>query len=383
MNRIYFPALDGLRFIAFILVFIMHYLTRNPITENIPVLLIPLINFFQENGWIGLDLFFSLSGFLITTLLLQERRKFNKISLKNFWIRRALRIWPLYFLALFVGFFAIPALSQLLLQNDYTNIKYINHLKIHFPFFTLFLGNWSLILNGTPEFRNIPHLWSISVEEQFYIFWPILLIYTNTFKKALILSITLIILVFAIRFTIIPYVTPNPTIYMNTFTRLDTFIIGSLLGLITFYKPIYHQKLIKIYSIPFFIFLSFCFINYLSSISVLSSKNQFIQGFSYTIIAIYLTYLISYALIPGSFINRIMSLKTLVWLGKISYGLYIWHRLATDLAAFLTVKYQSSLLTLITSLIITILIASISYYYYELFFLKLKSKYTQINSKPI
>src|SRR5437868_2879263 len=100
-NRFYYPSLDGLRFFAFLLVFLHHSLL-DWTSPN------PLINFFliaiEKNGWLGVDLFFVLSGFLITTLLLKERSDNGNYSLKNFWIRRALRIWPLYYLALIFGF---------------------------------------------------------------------------------------------------------------------------------------------------------------------------------------------------------------------------------------------------------------------------------------
>src|SRR5579872_3871567 len=88
-KRLYFPALDGLRFLAFLLVFLHHSIFYS--SPNL------VLNFFliaiEKNGWLGVDLFFILSGFLITTLLLKERQEFGKYNLKSFWIRRALRIW--------------------------------------------------------------------------------------------------------------------------------------------------------------------------------------------------------------------------------------------------------------------------------------------------
>src|SRR4051794_12797250 len=124
-GRVYFPELDGLRFIAFALVYLFH----GGVPRLIPVVdslvrsmgyhpVVPRGQFppspgqiFVKNGWIGVQLFFLLSGFLITTLLLREEGRFGRIDLRSFWVRRILRIWPLYYLIVFLTFFALPFLD--------------------------------------------------------------------------------------------------------------------------------------------------------------------------------------------------------------------------------------------------------------------------------
>ena len=164
-TKIYYPALDGLRFFAFFIVF-LHHFYFNQSSNN------PVINYFlvviNKNGWIGVDLFFILSGFLITTLLLKERGKFGKYSLKNFWIRRSLRIWPLYYLALLVGFFVLPFFYTKFFNADFTGPFQKFQLETQLYWYLAFLGNWSVVFNKYSTFPNTAHLWTISLEEQFY-----------------------------------------------------------------------------------------------------------------------------------------------------------------------------------------------------------------------
>ena len=104
-DRVYFPELDGMRFIAFLLVYCFH--------GGVPPLVFAhlvgstVANALRSNGGYGVQLFFILSGYLITTLLLREEARYGRIALRAFWIRRILRIWPLYYLIVFIGFFVL------------------------------------------------------------------------------------------------------------------------------------------------------------------------------------------------------------------------------------------------------------------------------------
>src|SRR5215471_4337780 len=108
-ERIYFPELDGLRFIAFLMVFLFHGgLTEGMVRQAIGRTAARAL---RENGGYGVQLFFILSGYLITTLLLREEARYGRVALRAFWIRRILRIWPLYYLLILIGFFVIPGLD--------------------------------------------------------------------------------------------------------------------------------------------------------------------------------------------------------------------------------------------------------------------------------
>src|SRR5262249_12513092 len=121
----------------------------------------------RENGGYGVQLFFILSGYLITTLLLREEVRYGPIALRAFWIRRILRIWPLYYLTLLIGFVVLPGLNGHLGTPGYRDM-----LRIHLLPFLGFLGNWSMALIGPlPDWLSV--LWSVCVEEQFYLIVPL------------------------------------------------------------------------------------------------------------------------------------------------------------------------------------------------------------------
>jgi peptidoglycan/LPS O-acetylase OafA/YrhL len=160
-KQLYFPLLDTTRFIAFIPVFLTHcFITSNGSIENANWF--KQITHFLDFGLLGLDYFFVLSSFLITRLFIDERHQFKTFSFKLFFIRRSLRIWPLYFLMVGIGFISFYAglintpLPPLIHFVSFTLNLYIAENGYHFLFFLVFL-------------------WSISVEEQFYIFWGIIL----------------------------------------------------------------------------------------------------------------------------------------------------------------------------------------------------------------
>jgi peptidoglycan/LPS O-acetylase OafA/YrhL len=159
--RFYRPELDTVRFFAFLEVFVIHSLSHDPETygKHLPGWLANIIARMVQSGGFGVDLFFCLSSFLITSLLIREAKRYEKIDVKGFYIRRILRIWPLYFFAIFLLLFLIPALGG-------SPISYRD-----IAAFTFLSGNW-LSAFGFGQ-NNASHLWSISVEEQFYLLWPL------------------------------------------------------------------------------------------------------------------------------------------------------------------------------------------------------------------
>src|SRR6202789_3606958 len=160
-RRFYQPELDGLRFYAFLGVFVCHTL---PVHETfyrglhmpLPWLWVPLV----LSGSAGVDLFFALSAFLITSLLLRERQETGGISLRSFYIRRILRIWPLYFLLIALGVVLAHTSADQNLPWYYV------------AGYLLFLGNWVQAVFGGPNSICFP-LWTVSIEEQFYLVWPL------------------------------------------------------------------------------------------------------------------------------------------------------------------------------------------------------------------
>lgn len=184
-QQAYWPQLDGLRTVAFMMVFMHHLggITGHDFPNMSKAQLIDINNYVAW-GWTGVDVFFVLSGFLISYLLIAEKEKFGNVSFKFFFARRALRIWPIYYALLFFAAFAVPAMCWGAVQAHYG--QYLGQVL---PL-ALFAGNYSLMF---PDFllkfsdsMNVPviflllPLWSLAVEEQFYMTWPFIV---NFIKK--------------------------------------------------------------------------------------------------------------------------------------------------------------------------------------------------------
>ena len=213
-KRIYFPELDGLRFFAFILVFIHH----NTLFANIPYLSV-----LKVNGWIGVDLFFVLSAYLFSYLLIAENKKTNTINFRKFYIRRIFRIWPIYFLFVVLSIFATMIVFHGKLSNDIM-------IRI-FGLFT-FSDNIFSSIYGYNKMSFSGHLWTIGYEEQFYIFIPLIIyaLVRASFKIRL-LSLFLVVVIFnAIRFYLIYQNVPYPAIYVLPFTHFESIILGIVVG---------------------------------------------------------------------------------------------------------------------------------------------------------
>ena len=139
---------------------------------------------FRDNGGYGVQLFFILSGYLITTLLLREEARYGRIALGAFWIRRILRIWPLYYLVVLIGFFLLPGI-----EGQFGTTGFRETLRIHLLPFLAFLGNWSMALIR-PAADWLSVLWSVCVEEQFYLIVPLFIAFVAPrFRRPLVVGL--------------------------------------------------------------------------------------------------------------------------------------------------------------------------------------------------
>ncbi|HEX8333481.1 MAG TPA: acyltransferase [Segetibacter sp.] len=175
-QKVFFPNLDGLRFICFLFVFLFH--SYKTIFQNIKSsatttdnVVFSVVEFLFRNGELGVNFFFVLSGFLITYLLIKEQETTRKIHLRNFYLRRILRIWPLFYLCVFIGFVIVPFLKSSAggHPSEVANPLY----------YIFFLNNFDYIQSwpNFPDALILIVLWSVAVEEQFYLIWPLLLKY--------------------------------------------------------------------------------------------------------------------------------------------------------------------------------------------------------------
>ncbi|HSN10447.1 MAG TPA: acyltransferase, partial [Hanamia sp.] len=213
-SKLYFPQLDSIRGLSFIAIFLFHSVS---ITDK-PFFLGDFIRYSYTNLPLGLEVFFVLSSFLLTWLGLTEYQKRGDFSFKNYFRRRALRIWPLYFFILFLGFIIIPAVAS-----------YFQH-TVSLPdawYYVFFIANFYTI--DHVFFLRI--LWTISVEEQFYLFWGLSLKFFYKNFKTVITILLLVSISFSV-YAIINHVSS----YFNTLTYLFDFACGASAAVMAFKK---------------------------------------------------------------------------------------------------------------------------------------------------
>ena len=208
-----YPALDGLRGIAILLVLIFHSLDIQ--LDAIPN---PFIHAIAISGWSGVSLFFVLSGFLITGILLDAPK--GRRGLGNFYARRALRILPLYYVTLLIFFYVIP-------RGPFPELAWHDDRQL---LYWTFLQNWAIAARGSfLDAPNLNHLWSLNIEEQFYLFWP-LLVFGLGRRRLLWLCGALIVGCLGLRVVLFLQDVPWVSIYIMTITRMDDLAVGAAIA---------------------------------------------------------------------------------------------------------------------------------------------------------
>jgi peptidoglycan/LPS O-acetylase OafA/YrhL len=348
----YFPVLDGFRAVAILIVVFTHV--------GINKYLMPYG--LNMDSTTGVHIFFVISGFLITTLLLKEKIKNGRISLKYFYIRRALRILPLAYLFLLI----------LIVLNS------IYHLKIPTAdFLASFLFYKNLPMPNEPF---TAHFWSLAVEEQFYITFPLLLAY-NT-NKYMAFALGIVIIVPAI--SILNYYNIGPwpqTGILHSISKVCMYafwkgpviiLIGSLFSLCLF-KGIIKPEFIKINYFTSFIIL-------LVGITITSKGFIFYSKYiSEYVSALLVGFAIILSINKPGLLSTILSNAFFRWIGILSYSIYIWQELLIGSRAWqpwMHVFYSYPLWVVIIIKIVLITIIATTAYKFERFFLKIKNRYT-------
>lgn len=359
--KFYFPNLNGLRFIAALMV-IFHHIEQYKKIYNISNYwnTMPFIQLF---GKLGVDLFFVLSGFLITYIMLFEERQNKKILIWDFYKRRILRIWPLYFLIVLLAFFVLPNSSLFSIQNQ-GNFVLKDHFNSNLILYIFFLPNLALSLYGPIPFAA--QAWSIGTEEQFYLIWPLLLSRIRNNRLILMLFIVFIYWIISAYLNIFNQNISNQwdvfRQYWNTF-KINCMAIGAFFSIVYFKK----LKILKYFLNNFIFFIA------LISCIFLIYKGTYLPFINVEVYS-FLFGLIILNLAGNERLKNVLEFKFLNYLGKISYGLYMFHAIAIVITINMLQHFHIQSYWLISpiSISLTIVIASISYKYIESYFLKIK-----------
>lgn len=319
-------------------------------------------------GKIGVNLFYVLSGFLITSLMCAERDTYGRVAVKKFYIRRALRIWPLYYILVLSALFILPHIPALAITQWGNPLE---HLWPNFLLLIFMLPNVQALLYGPVPYAN--QTWSIGVEEQYYLIWPLVFNAAGgekRLKKIIIIAVAAYILC-KILIIKAAYVYPASNslrlllYFFKNYFQIDCLLIGSYFGLLN---------------------------RNLQTRALLTQK--WVQLVAYATLAIFLIsestmgnfYWEVYAIVFGLIIINLVNItsviniesKVLGYLGKISYSMYMWHFLMINVVIrFIT---HNTILVYILGFSATVLMSVLSYELVERKFFSIKTKYTLIKS---
>src|SRR6184192_530318 len=348
MERYYRPELDVLRCFAFLMVFASHTVPGDQSffrQAHIPPRIADLIVSAAAGGAFGVDLFFTLSSFLITTLLLRESNVCGALDVTAFYLRRVLRILPLYF-----GFLlAATTLARSLVPDENLPLKYV-------VAFALLCGNWACVLWGYPHSVASP-LWSVSIEEQFYLCWP--LIMRRWVHRLTMVAVGLVVVSFVTRLCLVLHGAIHPQIWCNTLARLDPIACGALLAVRQDKREITLSPGIRVALLLF-------------GIAVLTVAGRYGDVVGKIALLTYPAVTIGcIALILGTLGFQLSTrrrglVRALAYLGRISYGLYVYHLLFIETFAVPLAHSPIARLTrTAAALLSTIAVAILSYHLLE------------------
>lgn len=343
-TKTYYPGLDALRGLAVLSVVFFHFF------PNVA---------FLSWGWMGVDLFFVLSGFLITSILLRPA-EINAAFLKHFYARRFLRIVPLCYTLLLLFFIGINTLDH---QN-----RFVFYQENGWYYF-VFWQNWLFIFKGLPHEYHLNHLWSLAVEEQFYLLFP-LFIYFVPKPRLVPLILILLLLICGLR-TVLWFLHPKdlPVYYCNTFTRMDSILFGSLLSC---GFRIRKTTLITILLLSSIAVLSAGILYYRTA----SLTNPVLATVGYSLIAFINYMILAYFTQSNYTLLFIRRSSVLNYIGKISYGIYLLHLpvylFITSVSTKLFGPQATPFLIGMISFFLTLLLSSLSFHTLESYFLRLK-----------
>ncbi|MFP4945074.1 acyltransferase family protein [Staphylococcus pseudintermedius] len=346
INPRYMPGLDGVRAVAVIAIIIYHL---NPQ--------------WLSGGFLGVDTFFVISGYLITSLLLTEYHNTGKIELMSFWLRRVKRLIPAV-LFLVMG---VIVLSLIFMPTEIQKVRADSIAAI------FYVSNWWYIMQNVDYFEQfavqpLKHLWSLAIEEQFYLVFPIVLLSLLSFIRRLksIRIIFLILLVISMIAMMVLYV-PNENVarvYFGTDTRIQTLLMGVLLALVW---PPFQLKakvnrqmrtMIDTAGVVGLAILFICF-------KFVSETNSILYYGGFFLISTVTLLVIASSVHPSGYFAKFLGNKVFTFIGSRSYSLYLWHYPIIVLIHHQFVQGQIPPLVYVVEILLMVLMAEFSYKFIE------------------
>ncbi len=378
--KFYHPELDVLRFVAFLSVFFCHGLPFHmpQSFHGAAGFLWRLLQATREAGNFGVCLFFMLSSYLITELLRREYLQTNTVHLKAFYVRRSLRIWPLYFAVLLAA-----AVAGSLVPFFHMEVRQLIA-------YALFVGNWYIVANPVGP-SALGWLWSISVEEQFYIVWPTIAKLGGVTSIAIVSFVCMPLSLIAIALVSKYQQHLEVTVWLNSIVQFQFFSLGALLA-------IYLSGKVPSFStsarVTIFMAGAVCWVTASGACLIkdpLPHHTPSSMMIGYELVAI--GCLCIFLSLLGASVKGIP--PYVVYLGKISYGLYVFHGIALAATSFArkyfehfgsnhsTIALSLFVADRVVALALTIALAALSYKYLETPWLRLKSRFTFVESRAV
>jgi len=374
-QRYYRPELDSLRFFAFLGVFVFHTIPHDPAFylqhHFLSPTLVRLVCAVSSAGAFGVDLFFALSAYLITILLIREEEIRGHIDVKAFYVRRILRIWPLYFF-----FIAVAVLVSLWDRSQHLGWNYIVG-------YLLLAGNWVYVWKGLPYSIANP-LWSVSIEEQFYLVWPLAL--RRMSRRQLVLAVIgLLLLANAARAGLVLFHVLGAVVQYNTFARLDAIALGILVAYVLG-STVPALSFLGRATLAFFSLSLWCAVAAAANLNAQTEVAPILG----TLIGRPLVAIAAAGLLvavigaPGAG-AKLLTNPWLTYLGRISYGLYVYHMAGLTIAERFIRTNSVTRFTAyaLSGFALTLIFSMISYRWLESPFLKLKERFTVVRSRPV
>lgn len=366
-------VLDGLRAIAICMVMVHHYTQgmRNVGFGD------RVFHDVANSCWVGVDLFFVLSGFLITGILYDA--KGSPSYFRTFYIRRSLRIFPIYYVLLLLVFVILPPLGLGLVNEDTLHEG---------PWFWFYGANYLAGLKHWPD-TAVVHLWSLAIEEHFYLVWPVV-VFLCTKRQLLIGGVALILFMIGLRYFSSTHGTSNTAIYVMTHYRIGTLVIGGLLAL-AWRTPDLRATLSRHGGKAALLLL-------VAGLLGLVTKSQGIdwrywssgqQAVGYTMIAVFFVavHVVCLGLVPGTLFYRLLSSAPALLIGRLSYGMYLFHRPIEVVAMRLGLhpvdhpghgdwpSWPYALAYIVANAVVTALVAWLTWNLFEKHVLRLKDRF--------